>query len=308
MYHGLAISTRRSYSSAQERFINFCYMSARLNSHGSPFPTDEWTLCLFVTFLTESLRHASIKVYLSAVRSLHIDHGFPDPLKNCLQLQCVLSWVKRLQGAKSYNQRLLITADILNLVLSSLDLSSYNDSMFWAACTLAYFGFLRSAEFTVPCLSSFNHTTHITVADIAVDSLTNPSCLQVTIKASKTDPFRQGCSIYIGKGNRPLCAVQAMVSYLSLRGDRPGPLFLLSNGQPLTRDLATQRLRSIIQAAGMRGNYSSHSFRIGAATMAAQAGIPDHLIQILGRWKSDCYKRYIQTPKEVIASTAKKLS
>ena len=30
------------------------------------------------------------------------------------------------------------------------------------------------------------------------------------------------------------------------------------------------------------GNFSSHSFRIGAATVAARNGVPDHLIQSMG--------------------------
>ena len=308
MYQGLAQSTRRSYSSAQQKFIDFCYTSGRLATSGCPCPADEWTLCLFATMLAESLRHSSIKVYLSAVRSLHIDQGFADPLINCLRLQRVVKGIKRLQGVKSSLTRLPVTPDILAVVRSSLDLTAYDDCMFWAACTLAYFGFLRSAEFTVPSTSSFDTRTHLAVADITVDSLVQPSCLRVHIKASKTDPFRQGCFIYVGQGSTVLCAIQAVLDYLALRGKTPGPLFLLSNGQPLSRQLVTDRLRSIIQSAGLPGNYSSHSFRIGAATMAAKAGLPDHLIQVLGRWRSDAYKQYIQTSSEVIVSATRKLA
>ena len=180
--------------------------------------------------------------------------------------------------------------------------------MFWAACALAYFGFLRSAEFTCPSLKSFDPKVHLTVQDISVNSSDAPTCLQVFIKASKTDPFRQGCHVYIGLGSSSLCAVQALLDYLSRRGNGPGPLFLLDNGQPLSRQLVTDRLRAILQSAGVAGNFSSHSFRIGAATTAAQVGIPDHLIQVLGRWKSEAYKQYIRTPPEVIFNVSGKLA
>ena len=39
-----------------------------------------------------------------------------------------------------------------------------------------------------------------------------------------------------------------------------------------------------------KGDYTSHSFRIVAAITAATAGVPDHLVQILGRLSSDAYK------------------
>ena len=125
-------------------------------------------------------------------------------------------------------------------------------------------GCLRSAEFTVPSLSAFNPCLHLSVSDVAFDVPFNPSCLQVCIKTSKTDPYRKGCNILIGVGSPPLCAVQAVVCYLARRGNCPGPLFLFQNGLPLTRSLLTDRLRAIILSAGLLGIFqATDSFRIG---------------------------------------------
>ena len=90
-----SIATRKSYNSTKHRFINFCYQLGKIHLSGSPCPVEEWTLCLFATFLANSMHHSSIKVYLSAVRALHIEQGFDDPLTNCLQLQSVLCGIKR---------------------------------------------------------------------------------------------------------------------------------------------------------------------------------------------------------------------
>lgn len=150
--------------------------------------------------------------------------------------------------------------------------------MFWATCTLGYFGFLRAAEFTVPNLASFSPLVHLTVQDIAVDAPSSPSCMRIKIKASKTDPFRKGSDVHISRGRQPLCAVHTMMAYLSLRGSTPGPLFCLQDGQPLSRGILTVWLQQIMAAAGVAGNFSSHSFHIGAATVAAHDSIPDHLI------------------------------
>ena len=95
---GLAPSTRRVYKSAQQRFIDFCRQDGRVNQDGSIPPATEETLMRFASLLADNLNHSSIKVYLSAVRSLHIDHGLPDPLVNCLRLQHLLRGIKRVQG------------------------------------------------------------------------------------------------------------------------------------------------------------------------------------------------------------------
>ena len=173
---------------------------------------------------------------------------------------------------------------------------------------LGYFGFLRVAEFTVPNLVSFSPAIDLSVADVAVDSLQSPTCLRVRIKASKTDRFRQGCHIHIGLGRAPPCAVHALLAYLAIRGNVPGPLFLLASGQPLSRSILTDWLRQIFSTVGIEGNFPSHSFRIEAATVAARNGIPDHLIQARGRWTSNAYQLYIRTPSEALAGISGQLA
>ena len=174
----------------------------------------------------------------------------------------MLRGVKRSQGSPAA-QRLPITDSLLLVIHRVLDLKFFDHCAFWAACMLGYFGFLRAAEFTVPNLASFSPAIHLSVADITVDSRQSPTCLRVRIKASKTDLLRQGCHIHIGLGRAPLCAVHALMAYLSVRGNVPGPLFLLANGQPLSRATLTNWPRQIFSTAGIEGNFSSHTKREG---------------------------------------------
>ena len=268
---------------------------------------DEWTLCLFATFLARTLQPSSIKVYLSGIRALHIEQGFPDPLVDCLRLQRVIRGIKRCQGTPSAT-RLPITDDLMLFIWQSLDPGLPDHMMFWAACSLGYFGFLRASEFTVPNLSSFSPSLHLSAQDIAVGSSSAPSSMRIRIKGSKTDPFRKGCFIHIGLGKYPLCAVYAMMTYLAAREDAPGPLFLFANGQPLTRTRLMNWLRQIMTSARISGNFSSHSFQIGAATVAARRGILDHLIQTMGRWSSNAYQLYIRTPADSLAALSQQLA
>ena len=203
---------RSSYVSGQRKFYNFCLQLGRIHQSGPPCPTDEWTLCLFATFPAGTVQHSTIKVYLSAVRSLHIEQGFPDPLVDCLRLQRVLREIKRTQGDTS-SLCLPVTDDIMVAIFHALDFSLPDHCMFWAACNLAYFGFLHSAEFTAPNLASFSPAIHLGVDGIAVDSDTFPSCLRIRIKASKTDLFRKGCYVHIARASF-LC-VQSVLCWLT---------------------------------------------------------------------------------------------
>ena len=155
---------------------------------------------------------------------------------------------------------------------------------------MAFFGFLRVSEFTVPNQVTYDPATHLSLADISLDDRVNPTLIAVHINQSKTDPFRKGVTLYFGATSHPICPLAGILPYLALRGSQLGPLFLTKDGVGLTRHALTTFLDTVLIKLGLHtGSYNTHSFRIEAATTAAEAGIPDRCIQTLGRWQSNAY-------------------
>ena len=157
--------------------------------------------------------------------------------------------------------RLPVTRDLMLLIHSRLNLADPDSAMLWAAFSIAWFGFLGVSEFTAPP-SGFDPSLHLSISDLAVDCHHRTSGVLLLIKASKTDPFRQGVRLFLPRTGGALCPVASLSAYLHRRGNSSGPLFLFADGKPLSRLHVTDRLRSIPAEAGIQGNFSSHSFRI----------------------------------------------
>lgn len=268
----------------------------------------------FASHLANTVSYETVKLYLVAVQDLHRELNFPLKLTemHTCRLQKVLTGIKRLIPTKRHD-RFPITLTVLRSIHSNLKPEfshNLNHVMLWAAFTLAFFGFLRSSEFT--CNGPFDPSLHLTCNDITLlPNSYSPSHMLVHIKQSKTDPFRQGHTLTIAKSSSPICSVMAMKDYLlQAQPTSSQPLFaFVRPKQWLTRNNLTMDLRTILQHCGLpANNFYSHSFRIGAATTAAKAGLPPWLIKVLGRWSSDCYERYIRTPKCTIFEVPKLLA
>ena len=168
--------------------------------------------------------------------------------------------------------------------------------MLAAAFSLAFHGFLRVGEYTVPSLHRFNPSHHATVHDI-IWHKHHPS---FTIKRSKTDQLGRGTSISIQKSSRPstFCPYRTINRYVTrLPSIDPctTPLFCFRDGTPLSRSACHKFLSHLLSQAGYRASeYNTHSFRIGAATSAAMAGVPGRVIKRLGRWRSRAVNLYIR--------------
>ena len=93
------------------------------------------------------------------------------------------------------------------------------------------------------------------------------------------------------------CPVRLLLDYLSLRGNRSGPLFLNSDNIPVSRTFFTKLLSLSLRAGGLDSTrYKVHSFRIGAASFAGDRGMSDAQIRAFGRWRSNAFLKYIRLP------------
>lgn len=305
---GLAPATLKVYRTGSNRYDLFC---KSYNIH-DPFPAREVTLLRFVAYLYKGgLKAGTIKSYLAAIRHTQIALGLGSPhMEDMAQLEYVVRGVKRLTNGPT-RMRLPITFDLLGRLRQVwyTGLGEYDATMLWAAAATCFFGFLRAGEIVVPSDSAFDPSSHLAVDDVSVDNHTSPSYLAIRIKASKTDPFRRGVTIYLGRTSYRICPVAAVLSYLVKRGPSPGPLFTFDDGRYLTRDRFIRAVREALTAAGVDASkYAGHSFRIGAATTAASNGIQDSLIKTMGRWESAAYTLYIRTPRDRICAVAATLA
>jgi hypothetical protein len=321
IFNCIALSTRSTYQAAMNSYV------AAFQLHGvdAPFPATQTSLCLWMTYSatrTQSrpLAPSTLRTYLSSLSSLHEEMGYPNLLDHKPLVNRCYKGIKKTIGVKSKLLRRPITTAILAQMKTKLN-SSFACTMFYAAATLATYALLRMGEFTVTTgKAQPNAFKLLTLAQLALKtdqgqlvSLSSPSLwssvthMSLTLRTSKTDPFRQSVTIHIGH----VIPVQAMLSYLRVHPclhTSSSPLFVQSetNHAPLTRDIMIHVTRLLLHMLGYNeSEFHGHSFRKGGATSLANAGVAESVIQLVGRWLSDCYKLYVVTPVETLLNASR---
>jgi len=255
-----------------------------------------------------------MKLYLSGIRSYQLDLGIECTAFLDSRLERILQGIKRDHKEEHRRERTPLTRPALLHILSPLHNESYDDVVSRAAFTLAFAAFLRVGEFTYTeadiATGTQFRTWFLTKSSVQLREHEGEQYLELTLPASKTDPFRRGIRLTVAASQDTGCPFQAMQQLLRIDTHHPrhAPLFCVGRHKqlPFTREHVVRTLRELAIRTGMgHGAWNGHSFRRGAATWAAENGIADMQIQTLGRWRSDAYKAYIEYSKAERISLSK---
>ena len=193
--------------------------------------------------------------------------------------------------------RLPITLPILRNIVQqtpSLCSSEYRAYLFQAMCTTAFFAFLRIGEIT--CCPRSPTVLQIDQVVKLLDTSGKIPGLKIMFANFKHSYNRPNVTLTLHR-RTDICPVQSLLDYFACRGVSAGPLFRTRDGHAVSRKLFTDHLAILFRACGLDFNkYKGHSFRIGAATFAAECGYSDAQIRLMGRWKSDAFRKYIRGP------------
>ncbi len=220
-------------------------------------------------FVCSALLSRLGSTYVSAVRNIRLERGLQDPTADAPLLALLLHGIKR-RYRPNLNSRQPITATILRRLhraLDSLSLTSHQTALYWAAFTLALYAFLRVSEYTSRTRTKASPST------LLRNNLTlQASTITIRLHKSKTSQYRSPPPIFIAATNTNTCPVAALQQYLS--ASSRDLLFVFKDGTFLSPNLLSSTLKAALEVAGYNSTgYSSHSFRIGAATSASASGM-----------------------------------
>ena len=166
---------------------------------------------------------------------------------------------------------------------------------FATMCILAFHGFLRIGEICVKTNTLAQSV--IQFEDVRLVKQRG-DVIGVEIYLRKFKHSQNAVTLLLPKQQSDyLCPVTTTELYLSLVKHGQGPFFQLLDGSPITYSFFSKHLNTVVSFLGLNPvQYTSHSFRIGAATHAASKGLSDDEIKRLGRWKSKAFQNYIRMP------------
>lgn len=258
---------------------------------------EQWVVGAFVNALfREGLEAGTARAYIQAVQHFATDmDGTPSPLHPSTTL--LLKGFSATGPPLSPKRPAITSALLLRMVAALPAFSSSADEilMLTAVFTLAFHGCFRASEY----LKTSDPGKLLRVCDVSLTA--QAGSLTITLKKTKTRQRAQSEQVVLpSKPGSPICPVAALAAYMSRRPrslGQTGPLFhSFRRHKAYQPDHLNSDLKHLMFFMGIPNpeSYTSHGFRIGAASEAAANGASMSQLQALGRWRSPAALDYVE--------------
>ena len=273
-----AEKTNKAYSRIFGLWKKWCIL------HGIKIflPADPYKVSLFMIELSSNAKSAATaKMVLPALTWAHRVAGLKSPL-DLQYLRDISNGLQR-EFSKPRSPKLpLLASDLLKLIQNT-NFESLSESRTMNMIILAYSAFLRFDELSkVKRSDLIFHDTH----------------LELKVRSSKTDQFRQGDSVLLAKTGTLGCPVQNLQKYLTqVNIKESDDCFIFRNitnhntlrpkNVPIKYTVLRELVLKKFESIGLdKSKFGIHSLRAGGATQVANSDIPDRLFMRHGRWAS----------------------
>ena len=285
-------SSAAAYSSALQSYISFC------RSHGFSIDPTPDTLSFYTVYMCHHIKPESVNSYLSGIcNQLEPYYPHARPNRRHQLVARTLRGCKKLRAVATTRKRALMRSELSALQPRYMSLSSHDDLLFFVILLVGFHGLMRLGELVWPDKKSLQDYRKV-MKQSSVELL--PEGFSFFLPGHKADRFFEGNRILLQRnasGDDPDSPFRKYLASRDLLFPFHPELWLRENGSIPTRSWFIRHLYEHFPP-----DVAGHSLRAGGATALAQAGIPPHIIQAIGRWALDTFQIYIRHHPVLLAA------
>ena len=269
----------------------------------------------------EAKAPGTIKLRLSAIRSMHLTLGYPDPLAHMPRIPLALAGLRRRFGTKE--RRMPVTPDMLKWLGNHLSFGKSEEaSLLWAALVLGFFFLLRASEYLDVGyqdprrgLRGSDITLKLNGKALGLDRISEADEVTLLVRGSKTDIYNRGQVRNHFRTEHEVCAVKALIQlYLHFPQRYQGGaeaeelLFRTREDKPVPRAAIQALIERAAKGLNLpEGDLGTHSLRFGGASALWAQYQDTSLVKRWGRWASDSFQTYIWEARETARGVSQKM-
>ena len=277
-------------STKRNRVIQWrCYLSVCKKFNWRPIPCSVDQACMYVSYLADKMKLSSITTYYQAVVFMHTCQGLdPVTLANPI-LKATLKGIGNVEGGYEMGKDPLFPAD-LTAISKVVDKDSKLEMLVFAAMLFLFRTLLRVSH--VVCS---DHT--VTRGDVKF----NRKGFLLRVRSAKNLKSGGKCWYIpvLKSSDDRICPVTWLTNLLACGTKSPAEtLFSIREIPNLPYSVFARQLKVLVNRAGLKGDFASHSLRRGGASYMSSKGCSVSEVKDRGGWKSDCVYRYICPPLE----------